>query len=224
MSPDESDDEDPLDESTKLVCTITTLAALKTNTTVKSLSFGAYALDDSGVAAVAAMLLVNKTITDLDLSNNVFGPAGAAALADMLKTNKTLKSLMVAENDKVGDTGVAVLAAALKVNQTVTFIGLGDCGFGDEGAAALAKMMLVNKSLTEINLTANGITDVGATELVEACAAYTRKGNKTLQSLRLTMNNTTGECDEKLKAMKANHVGIHVHVGDMMDMLMDNDE
>jgi hypothetical protein len=226
LSRDDDDDEDGVDESFKLMCMMSALAALKTNTTVKSLSCRRGKFDDTGVAAVAAMLLVNKTITDVDLSNNVFGPAGVAALADMLKTNqnKTLTSLTVHENGNVGDAGVAVLAAALKVNRTVTYIGVGACGVGDEGASALAKVIPVNTSLEDINAVANCITDVGATELVEACAAYTRTGKKKLQHLRLNMNNTSGMNDHKLKAMKANHVGIHVHVGGVMDFGMGTDE
>jgi Ran GTPase-activating protein (RanGAP) involved in mRNA processing and transport len=150
---------------------VSTLDALKVDTSVTSIYLSGNAIGDEGASALADALMVNTSVTSIDLSSNQISDMGASALADALKVNRLVTSINLAGNG-IGAEGAFALADALKENTSVTTINLGSNGIGAEGASALADALKVNTSLTSINLDYKQI-GTEASALADALAVNT---------------------------------------------------
>ncbi|KAL0242827.1 hypothetical protein GEMRC1_005390 [Eukaryota sp. GEM-RC1] len=146
---------------------------LKINTSVTSVFVGSDCIGDNGVRALAEALKVNASVTSVNLGYNSIGAEGARALADALKTNTSVTSVDLEENS-IGDEGARALADALKVNISVTSVDLFKNSIGDEGARALADVLKVHSSVTSIDLKENSIRDEGAKALADALKVNTK--------------------------------------------------
>ncbi|KAL0242542.1 hypothetical protein GEMRC1_005105 [Eukaryota sp. GEM-RC1] len=119
------------------------IEALKTNTTVTSVTLVGNSIGDEGARALAGALKVNSSVTSVDLCFNSIGDEGARALAGALKVNSSVTSVILGSNS-IGAEGAKGLAEALKVNDTITSINLRNNCIGDEGEVALVDALKVN--------------------------------------------------------------------------------
>jgi len=186
---------------------------LKTNTTLKSLTFTSgtsYTLPTAGVDALVEGLEVNKNLKDLSFWNISIGNETAIALAKVLKTNKTLTGLILlnghSNRNQIEYEGGQAIAEALKTNATLTSLDLSRNNIGSEGFKAIAEALLSNTTLTTLTLNRNLLGEP-ADKMLEAIKAISNalKINSTLSTLNLE-NNNMGDEDICLiaEALKSN--------------------
>jgi len=148
-------------------------AALQLPAQLAELAISICALDTACVAGLCEALRTNSTITSLSLFHADIGAAGAASFGEALRTNATLTSLDLGGNI-IGDAGATALGEALRTNSTLTSLGLIHAGIGDAGAAALGEALRTNATLTALTLAwGNNIGDAGLAALTEALATNT---------------------------------------------------
>lgn len=61
-------------------------------------------IDDTGIFAIADLLIANTTISDMNLAGNRIGCVGGAALGTCLIYNTSLRTLILDRNE-IGDSG-----------------------------------------------------------------------------------------------------------------------
>ncbi|KAL0243047.1 hypothetical protein GEMRC1_005610 [Eukaryota sp. GEM-RC1] len=83
-------------------------------------------------------LKTNTTVTSVTLDGNSIGAEGARALAEALKVNTSVTSIYLM-NNFIRDEGPRALAEALKVNTSVTSVTLRCNSIGDEGAQSFGR-------------------------------------------------------------------------------------
>ncbi|KAG0052970.1 hypothetical protein BGZ83_001846 [Gryganskiella cystojenkinii] len=176
--------------------------ALKTNTTLTFLSLRDNWIGCSGFHALAEALKINSSLTSLVLENTSMAVTGAHALGEALKTNTTLTYLNLRSNS-IGDSGCQALGEALKINTTLVSLDLGGNAIGDSGAQALGNALKTNKSLTTLVLWAESIKSSGAQALGEAL-----KTNTTLTSLSLMGNPIGGSGFHALRETLKNNTSL----------------
>ncbi|KAF9963988.1 hypothetical protein BGZ70_007073 [Mortierella alpina] len=161
--------------------------ALKTNSTLTTLSLRDNSIGDEGTKALAETLRTYATLTTLNLNNNSIGEGGAKALAEALKVNSTLTTLNL-NNNPTGEDGAKALAEALKVNSTLTTLNLNKNSIGDEGAKVLAEALVPNSTLVTLYLRGNSIWLKGLLAFLELL-----KTKSALTSLDLMANKMGSE-------------------------------
>jgi len=123
---------------------------LKTNTTWRSINFSRIFLD---AKPFCVALKTNKTLKEITFYGNIWDTMDINNISEMLKVNSSLESLCLNESYGVDDDGVILLASALKVNSSLKYLGLGACNeFGIKSMIELAKALKINKSLTSLDL------------------------------------------------------------------------
>ncbi|KAG0278197.1 hypothetical protein BGZ96_002500, partial [Linnemannia gamsii] len=111
--------------------------------------------------ALSEALKTNSTLTTLSLHYNWIMEIGAVALSETLNTNSTLTTLSLHYNS-IGENGAVALFEVLKFNSTLTTLNLERNCIEDNGAVALSEALKVNSTLTTLNLERNCIEDNGA--------------------------------------------------------------
>lgn len=126
----------------------------------------------AGAVALAAALRHNSSVRTLDLSANPLGFEGAAALSGALVHNCTLERLNLG-SCSLGDDGCAALAQGLATFPSLTSLSVYSNGLTDRGAVELASAAGANSNaLSALELRGNpGITAVGFEALAEAAEA-----------------------------------------------------
>lgn len=128
------------------------MEAMKTNTSVSTLSIPRSALTTQMLGGLSAMLKVNRGVTRLDLDNSqISSPADFVALLVALKENSTLTHLFLAMV-QFGFSGSVALADLLRVNSTILELAMYGCNGTSDGVIALADALKVNKTLQRLSI------------------------------------------------------------------------
>lgn len=127
--------------------------ALKTNTSVKSLSIK-QALSPQGLAALAAMLAQNRTLTSLTLQQQTLTETAATLLAQALSSNPKLQELNLASNN-LGDKVFAEIFPLLISNTRLQSLDLANNRLTSKSEPVLVAHLTTNQSLLMLNLSFN---------------------------------------------------------------------
>ena len=122
---------------------------------------------DKGAAALGAALKVNSSLRSLHMQCNQVKLKGIGALSDALSHNRGLLLLDVGGNE-LGDQGGVQLAAALAVNHTLVSLGVQGCGFGEAAVTAIAAVLKGNPTLECINFGMAAMGSTGMLALADA--------------------------------------------------------
>lgn len=141
--------------------------ALRSNTSLESLSLRNNEIGSQGAAALSDALQHNSTLRRLDLSCNLIRNTGVIKIAKALSKNSTLKSLDVHDNE-IDDGGGRALAEMLSVNNNLEYLALGDNFVGAAATKAIALSIAGNRSLRILSLYDNPIGPDGAFALAAA--------------------------------------------------------
>ncbi|CAE7280729.1 NLRC3, partial [Symbiodinium necroappetens] len=161
--------------------------ALKTNSTLISISLESNDIGVEGCKAICEALKTNSTLASIKLGYNNIGDEGAQAISEALKTNSTLISISL-ESNRIGVKGGKAICEALKFNSTLTSINLKGNRIGKGAVKAICEVLKTNSTLTSINLAVCYIGDEGAEAIAE-----TLKSNSTLTSISLQGNDISDE-------------------------------
>ncbi|CAE7210314.1 NLRC3 [Symbiodinium necroappetens] len=167
--------------------------ALKSNSTLTSINLHGNRIDVEGCKAMGEALKCNSTLASINLADCHIGDEGAEAICEALKCNSTLTSINL-EGNVIGDEGAEAICEALETNSTLTSINLADCYIGYVGAEAICEALKTNSTLTIISLAECYIDDEGGKAICEAL-----KSNSTLTSISLENNGISKQVLAEIK-------------------------
>jgi Ran GTPase-activating protein (RanGAP) involved in mRNA processing and transport len=169
---------------------------LKSNHSLKTLSFSGCVISDEGFQSLARGLSCNSSLETLDLSSSEMGDAAVIALVDGLRINKTMKCLDLSKNEALSATGRAAIARLLGYN-VLRELNLQTPDSVD--AATLTSGLSENCSIEKLNLEHAFVRD----EESQTCRALFESlcGNTTLRYLNIRENGVRldGACATALK-------------------------
>ena len=122
-------------------------AALRTNTTIRTLDISRCSISILGCESLASALAVNRSLEDLSISYNRFHH-GTDYIAAALRTNSTLNTLIIS----CSDYDITQIATALRINNGLKRLVIEEGGVTDAGALALAATLAVNRSLVYLKI------------------------------------------------------------------------
>jgi len=129
-------------------------AALKTNTSVKSLDFSECGIDDSSGKYLAEALKINNTLQELNLFYNALETWSLYHLGEALKVNRSLQHLNLSSNS-IGHSGAEYLIEALESNSTLTSLILSGNRLGWSCRDIFSKLMRTNSTLQVLEIKFN---------------------------------------------------------------------
>ncbi|KAF9366956.1 hypothetical protein CPB97_006625, partial [Podila verticillata] len=150
--------------------------ALKTNSTLITLTLYNNSIGDNGAQALAEALKTNSTLTTLELLDNLIAFDGTLALILACKIH--MMPNILNGNDFIKTKTVLALFKAFKMSSTLTTLILNHHSITYNGSRLLSEALKTNSTLTTLNLDHNLIGDNGATALSAAL-----KTNSTLTTL-----------------------------------------
>lgn len=137
-------------------------AALRTNTTLKTLQLKGNNLTDGMHAPIRRALDENSTLTQLDLSfNQLRDTAVLGVAAALAKPDASLKHLNLKWN-KITAAGAAAVAAALKDNDTLILLDMSWNSLGDRGGILIGEAVATNRKLRKLDLSQNRLSHQSA--------------------------------------------------------------
>jgi len=125
--------------------------ALRTNSTLTSLSISSNDFGADAAAWIASALEVNHVLQTLALDYNMIGDEGAEKMASALAKNTVLATLLMRSNE-IRAPGAASLASALEVNRTITALDVSTNDIGDNGAEAFLVALRTNHVITRLDM------------------------------------------------------------------------
>jgi len=157
--------------------------ALRTNTTLKSLTVENHHVSDEAGATLAQILDAGSSLESLRVVCAGIGDHTGAAMAEGLRSNSTLKELLL-DGLNIDDATLLSVAAALEVNTHLTSLSLiNPClhiGVCSELFVAVERALTTNTTLRSLTLSVGYLGDDLCIVVAEAL-----KVNTTLHSLEL---------------------------------------
>jgi len=161
-------------------------AALKSNTSLKSLFLSSVGVTDAGVKLLAEAIKENKTLTYLNLSKNKFGSAGLMDLAEALKVNETLLDIdLLGQTQPFGEASLTKVIEMFGNNITLKNI---SWRLNSRQSFAINKLIVRNKEIERRFLTGKSCADI----LPESRKAAEKDG-----TLPISLTNTTQSPSKK---------------------------
>jgi len=124
-------------------------------------------LSDADINALTPAVKTSTSLRSLSLYGSGITASAAKVLAEALASHEFLTMLDLGCN-ALGAKGVEDVTTALLHNSTLLNLGMGSTDMQDAGATAMSHVLRMNCSLTEVYLNSNNITEVGAQELAGA--------------------------------------------------------
>jgi hypothetical protein len=157
---------------------------LKSNHSLKRLSFSNRGISEVGFQCLARGLSCNASLETLDLSNTDMEESSVIAIVDGLRINKTLKCLNLSKNCALSQSGRAAIERLVGYNvlRELTLLDTPE----SVGASILVSGLSDNHSLEKLNLDSTFVDD----EESETCLALFESlyGNTTLRYLNIRYN------------------------------------
>lgn len=144
--------------------------AVRAHPRVTAVNLNSNAIEDAGVASVAAVLAHSASLLHLELDTCGVTDAGATRLAMGLVEIGDGGALLTLDlgGNVIGDSGATALAGALRANHVLRKLELGGNHIGDAGAKALAGSLTShNQGLTHLGLSYNSRISAATMEHVE---------------------------------------------------------
>jgi len=165
-------------------------AALKHNSSLRSLVLPVNNIKLKGCLGLAAGIQANHRLQLLDLGGNQITDQGGVALANALTANHSLVSLGL-QMCGLGENTAVALAAMLKQNTTLEQLQLGRLATRSTGMLALAGAIQVNSTLKYLHfhdLVVDSTVKEGASDAVKSYAVST----EALQGFAEALSSNTG--------------------------------
>lgn len=159
--------------------------ALRTTSTLTSLSLPCNMIDDNLLMVIMSGLLENHTITHLDLSHNNISSAGVQLLCKLLSPPCQLVSLNLSDN-KADERAAKHLARALRSNDTLCELNLRLNEIGDEGGRTLLEGVRNAPRLSTLNLSTNKYVPLLLAHGPGLCLAHARVDERPPRTLPRT--------------------------------------
>eukprot|EP01125_Pyxidicula_operculata_P018083 TRINITY_DN63_c0_g2_i3.p1 TRINITY_DN63_c0_g2~~TRINITY_DN63_c0_g2_i3.p1 ORF type:complete len:938 (-),score=212.57 TRINITY_DN63_c0_g2_i3:267-3080(-) len=142
--------------------------ALKTISTITTLSLRATELTTEAVIGFSLDLEYITSLTSLDISLNSLSSMATQAFSLALHSNTSLLDLNYGENNLKEEEAIESLASAIRSNPSLTTLDLFACGINSDGITVLADALTSNKNLKDLLLSRNKLSDYGASRLFKA--------------------------------------------------------
>eukprot|EP00948_MAST-09A_sp_MAST-9A-sp1_P002268 g2268.t1 len=167
--------------------------SLHSNDILKCALLGKGNMGDYGLQSFALSLRTNSTLKTLGVSSNNVSEKGARVLAETLrKSNFRLQTLIIEDNENIGEVGGLHLAQAIgdfffgRFGHMTSF-SLSSCKLTDKVGVAFGEGLCINRRLISLHLDNNFIKDAGAVAIGKALIR-----NSSLELLDLR-NNEIGD-------------------------------